>query len=354
MTSLIGQPIFSVATQTCYWEDVILAGVLWGEWSVLENQVRHGLACLRRLAASGKEVEPSAVELAAADFRYERDLVAAADAEAWLAKWALSAEEWMAYIRRSLLRNRWADSIASFAARYPVEDSEVAAVMHPEMVCSGAIQRVAKRFSARAAMYDFLGSRTGSWQASESEVDHEIQRFPAGIMDHGVLGISAERCRERASFVATLEAAFSSFRDAVVTRRAVEEHVGMHHLDWIWFNHQSISFEREDMAREAALCVRDDDMTLAEVATSARSPVREEQRFLDEIEHSLRDRFLGAREGDVLGPIAVNGGFRLYHIASKRLPSADDPAVRERAEQSVLRSAAAYETRQRVRWLMAM
>ncbi|MGI9078376.1 MAG: hypothetical protein ACR2G6_13775 [Gemmatimonadaceae bacterium] len=354
MTSLIGQPVFSVATHTCYWEDVILAGVLWGEWNALETHVTQGLACLKRMSAIGKDISPSALDAAAADFRYERDLVAATDAEEWLAKWGLSAEEWMAYIRRTLLEKRWADTVASFAPKYPVDATEVARAMHSEMVCSGAIRRVSKRLSARAAMYDFLTSRPEGWQEDKSAVERELRRFPSGITDQGIFGVSANRCRARIPFVASLEAAFSAFREAVVTPRALQEHVGIHHLDWIWFDHQSLAFEREDMAREAALCIREDEMTLADVAASSKSPVRQEQRFLDEIDRGLRDRFLGAREGDVLGPIPGNGGFRLYHIASKRLPSVDDLAVRKRAEQSVLRSVAGYETRQRVRWHMTM
>ncbi|MBA3560237.1 MAG: hypothetical protein H0W30_16730 [Gemmatimonadaceae bacterium] len=355
MTSrLLGQPVFSVATQTFYWEDVVLAGALWGEWTALETSVAQGLACLKRLSATEKDLSPSAVEAAAADFRYERDLVAAADAEAWLARWGLSAEEWMSYIRRTLLQKRWADSVTGFAPKYPVNATEVAGAMHSEMVCSGAIKRVAKRLSARAAMHDYLTSRSEGWLDDETDVARETQRFPAGVAEHGLLGVSAERCRERLPIVARLETAFNYFRKAIMTPRAIHEHIGMHHLDWIWFSHPSLAFEREDMAREAALCLREDDMTLADVAASSRSQVREEQGFLEEIDRSLRDRFLGAREGEILGPVAVNGGYRLYHIASKRLPSADDPAVRERAEQSVLRSVAGYETRQRVRWLMTM
>ncbi len=354
MKSLIGQPVFSVATQAFYWEDVILAGALWGEWNALETHLTQGLACLKHMSATGKQIAPAAVEAAAADFRYERDLVAAADAEAWLATWGLSAEDWMAYIRRTLLEKRWADTVTSFAPMYPVSAAEVAAAMHSEMVCSGAIRRVAKRLSARAAMYDFLTSRSEGWLEDESDAEREMQRFPAGIAEHGIFGVSAERCRLRVPLVASLEAAFRSFREAVLTPRALHEHTGMHHLDWIWFNYQSLAFEREETAREAALCLREDDMTLADVAASSKSAVHEEQRFLDEIDRDLRDSFLGAKEGDVLGPIAVNGGFRLYRIASKRLPSTDDPAVRERAGQSVLRSVAGYETRQRVRWHMAM
>jgi len=356
MTSpLIGQPVFSVATQICYWEDVILAGAVWGEWTTLEATVTRGLACLKRLSATGKDdASSAAAEAAAADFRYERDLVSAADAEAWLDRWGLSAEEWMSYIRRTLLQKRWAESIANFASKYPISATEVAGAMHSEMVCSGAIQRVARRLSARAAMQDYLASRSEGWLEDKDEIARETQRFPALIAEHGILGVSAERCQERIPIVARLETAFNFFRKAVVTPRALQEHVGMHHLDWVWFQYPSLAFDREDMAREAALCLREDDMTLADVAASSRSQVREAHGFLEEIDRSLRDRFLGAREGEILGPIAVNGGFRLYHIASKRLPSVDDPAVRERAEQSVLRSVAGYETRQRVRWLMTM
>jgi hypothetical protein len=77
---------------------VILAGPLWGDWTALQERVRSGLACLATLDELDEDEEDALdeanVETAAAEFRYARDLVAAADLEAWLEGRGLSVEAW--------------------------------------------------------------------------------------------------------------------------------------------------------------------------------------------------------------------------------------------------------------------
>ena len=49
MPVLAGQRIFTVAGTSYAWEDLVLAGCLWGDWPALEARARDGLACLARL-----------------------------------------------------------------------------------------------------------------------------------------------------------------------------------------------------------------------------------------------------------------------------------------------------------------
>ena len=44
MQTLSGQRVFTVGQTSYVWEDVILAGLLWGDWTALEERVRGGLA----------------------------------------------------------------------------------------------------------------------------------------------------------------------------------------------------------------------------------------------------------------------------------------------------------------------
>jgi hypothetical protein len=93
---------------------VILAGPLWGDWTALQERVRSGLACLATLDELDEDEEDALdaadVETAAAEFRYARDLVAAADLEGgW--RGAGSPSRRGDFIRRSLLIERWADDL---------------------------------------------------------------------------------------------------------------------------------------------------------------------------------------------------------------------------------------------------
>jgi len=80
MPVLAGQRIFTVAGTSYAWEDLVLAGCLWGDWPALEARTRDGLACLARLDELDEDALAEAdVETAATEFRYARDLVAASD-----------------------------------------------------------------------------------------------------------------------------------------------------------------------------------------------------------------------------------------------------------------------------------
>src|SRR5262245_23322246 len=60
------------------------------------------------------------IDRTAAEFRYARDLVTAAEMHSWLASCDLDVEDWMEFILRSCLRTRWADEIPEIVNRYPV------------------------------------------------------------------------------------------------------------------------------------------------------------------------------------------------------------------------------------------
>src|SRR5882724_11537606 len=83
-----GEVIFTVDRMAYVWEDVVLAGHVWGDWTALEQRVRDGLACLARLDDVDDDLDEAVVDAAACDFRYARDLVAAADLGVAGAPWS--------------------------------------------------------------------------------------------------------------------------------------------------------------------------------------------------------------------------------------------------------------------------
>jgi hypothetical protein len=89
------------------------------------------------------------------------------------------------------------------------------------------------------------------------------------------------------------------------------------------------------MAAEAALRVREDGDTLAGVARDVGCPHEAWSGFLETADAGLRGRLLGAREGELLGPLREDGGFVLLHVLSRRAPESGDAAVRAHAEERV-------------------
>jgi hypothetical protein len=154
--------------------------------------------------------------------------------------------------------------------------------------------------------------------------------------------------------LARLEPAFARFRERVLTPGAIRDAISAHHLDWIRLDCRALSFPDHQIAQEALLCMREDGAELAEVGQAARSTVHEARFFLDETDAGSRHAFLSATRGDLLGPLPNNGGFSLFRVHDKVLPSAEDPAVRRRAEQDALNRAVQQEINNRVRWQISL
>lgn len=314
--------IFTVGDTDYHGIDVVRAGRFCGEWRTLEQRTREGLACVKRARAAGEPFTAEDLEAAGTEFRYARDLIAAADAEAWLERWGLDLEAWTDHLRRALLRERWGDQLADIVGRHPVSDDEVDAVVHAEAICSGTFQRAAHWLAGRAAVH--ARAREEGWPVD------------------GTTGVPVSP--------PTLETAFAHLRDRTVSTATVERQIALHRLDWVRIEARSAAFASLDGAREAVLSIREDGMDLATVAAAARVAVDDVSFHLDEIDQEWRRLFVAARAGDVVGPLSRDDEFALFVVRGKTLPTPDDPGARDRAEARLLEAAVAYEITNRVVW----
>ena len=132
---LAGRSLFTVAGRTYAWEDVLLAAELRGDLGELEHQTRLGLACLHRLAAEPDALPAETLRAAATVFRYEHNLLAAEGLEAWLDARGLSVSDWNGYLRRLVLRERWAGELDRIVSEYSVDDDVVEAALTAEAIC---------------------------------------------------------------------------------------------------------------------------------------------------------------------------------------------------------------------------
>jgi hypothetical protein len=106
------------------------------------------------MEATGEGLTAAEVEAAAREFRYARDLITAQDAEAWLTQWGLTVETWLAYLRRFVLRHKWAEQLADILAQCPVSPAEVEECITAAGICAGHFDRFAQKLAARAAVYE--------------------------------------------------------------------------------------------------------------------------------------------------------------------------------------------------------
>jgi hypothetical protein len=348
MKTLAGQRMFTVGHVSWIWEDVVLAGVVWGDWAALERRVRTGLACLARLDDLDDDDEDALdeadVETAAAEFRYARDLVAAADLEAWLQRRGLSVDAWLDYIRRALLLERWAADLDEIVETYELDDAEVAEAVVCEAVCSGVAADLAARLAARAA----VAARDAA-QPLGDDVPVETPDAAEGLA-RALPDMPASARRERARALAALDAAWRRFTGQLATPEALRALIGARGLDWVRVVVRGVLAPDEDTAHEMALCVREDGRTLEEVAVEAGRRAETLEWWLEELDGPLRDALVGAGVGDVLGPLPWREHQLVLVVDAKRLPVEADPAVQARAERALLARTVDREVAGRVTW----
>jgi hypothetical protein len=345
--NLYGQVAFTVGGDEYHWDDVVLAADLREEWTRVRDRLRQGLACLRASEEREDGPEEPEIESAATEFRYSRDLVAAQEMEDWLTRWNVTAEGWMDYVRWSLLRQKWADQIADLLSEYSPEDGEVDSRIHVEAVCSGDLERFANDLAGRAAVSEVKKSGT---EPEEAEVADVLRQFTGRRTERGLAEISPGSYQAKMERLARLEVSFRRFREQVATPRKIAALIRSRRIDWTRLDLDSISFPEEQTAREAALCVREDGRTLAEVAADARRELRQSTMYIEEMEPALRDGFVGAQKGELLGPFQNGQEFVLHQVRDKRLPSAGDAALTDRARQAVLQLQLDREINDRVKW----
>jgi hypothetical protein len=351
LRTLVGQPAFTVEGTQYFWADILLAARAWGDWADLELEVRQGVACLRQLRATGQVLPADEEQAAAAEFRVARSLITATQAEAWLTARGLSVENWLKYIRRSLLRRKWAATLAELVARYPATQDQVNRALKVVGICSGHLSRFAVQLAGRAAVHARLqGEGRDESAASPTPAEAELPALAEDDAACELLGLAPDVYRAKREALGRLEQSFRCFTRQVVTPQAVRRQVVSHYADWVRVEYCRVGFPEEAMAQEAALCVRDDGEDLANVAARGRRPMVREVRYLEQIEKALHGPFLSAREGELLGPLPCQGEFCLFALSQKVPPHEENPDIHQRAAQGLLQGALEREIRQRVEW----
>ena len=337
MNALLGAPAFWVGGLAYSWRDVILAAELSGDWGGVVSRAREGLTLLAHAETGpGADlISEPCIEKRANAFRYERDLETAEEMEAWLSRWGLTASLWIRWLQTDLLRAHL--TLAPGESQPGLDAEAFDAGLMAEAVCSRELERLAGRLAERAAVCEMRKTRFGTC-GGPPDLPAGFPACPAGHDD------------ERYRALARLELCFRAFLDTVATPAALETHRAAHHFDWARLSYQALRFSSPDQVREAALAVSEDGLTLDEVAVSARSVVEEGSSFLDDLEASVRDRLVGARPGQLVGPVPQDGDWLLYVVRDRVAPSLEDPEVAQRARASLVGSRVTREVTDLVRF----
>jgi len=224
-------------------------------------------------------------------FRYERNLLAAEEMETWLEHWGLTVAEWRRWLRGEA--DGW-----------------------PEAVCSGALAELARDLAARAAAAEANGSAAGP-------VETDLER---------------------------MDEAFATFEHAALTDDARVRLLELRGSDWVRVSYSALGFAQLGMAREAALCVREDGLALEEVGNRAGVELEQIDALMHEVDPLLGKAILSTPAGELAGPLESSDGFLVIQVHEKTAPTLADPAIQDLLEREVPRRAVEREVRARVRW----
>jgi len=347
MKTLIGQPVFTAGGRTYCWEDVVFAAMAWGEWGLLRKETREGLACAKRMRETGESPVDDEMENALREYRYRRRLISGEDAEGWLRKWGLCIIDLKKYICMSLLTRMWAEGMEEIVARFRVSYEEIDGTVKTVGVCSGRLVTLCRKLAVRASIHERWPGKGGSGTSLEKGM---LETFARNIEDCVETCVAPDTVGERLKALARMEASYRDFCTAQCTPDAVRKEIQSHNIEWIHIDCLCLSTADVQTAREAALCVREDGEGIADVAARMRCRVQEDHFYLDQLEHPLYGPFLCARKGELIGPIYVDGNHSLFLIQTKRMPSEDDPSLRQRAHSAILDHIFDSEIRRMVHW----
>jgi hypothetical protein len=334
LADVAGLPVLSAGGVTYPWSDVFLAAQMWGEWAPVAE----------RAAAPEAAPDAAALKRAGAAFRTERRLLAADELRDWLARHRLTLEDWNAYLRRRLGGGSGSGSGAAH--------SDEGAVW-AEGVCSGAFAGFSRALAERAAALA-AGEHAPGEQAPTAEPPPHadwLARMP-GRAEAAELGIPPDEVASRCADLWRAESAYERLRAAVTASDEPRRALAAHSADWLRVDCEYVLAGGEDVAREAALLVREDGLPLEEVARAAGLDAVDARVYVGDMPAELRAAATSAAPGDGIGPVAVEGGsrFMVMAVRGKVAPSMDDPEIRARAHGAALERALEREVTERVTW----
>jgi hypothetical protein len=307
--------------------DLVLIGVITGEWPDFEREVALGLELEN---ADPDQVDTDDVRREATAFRYAHGLISASDFRQWLEARELTVRELSDVLRRRLLRGK--ERTGSTLDGSPTADSELIRVLPAEAFCDGVLARLAERGIEWLAAGQLAAT---SGVPGEDELD-ERARAALSVRALEGAGLDASQVRTRLSRLLSLQLALAQLRCDVAEPSAIARRLKQHALEWTELIGDELRFTHEGAAREARLQITADGDPIGTVADRAQVAVVDRRLLVDEAPEATGVSFAAAAVGEVVGPWEQDGGWHVMQLRAKLLPSPESQPLTERASDELL------------------
>ncbi|MDQ6860268.1 MAG: hypothetical protein M3032_03820 [Verrucomicrobiota bacterium] len=339
--------VFTSETKPFAVRDIIDAAHFRGEVQRPWEELRARLAAEKHAEEAGAELDDPAVDAAAIEFRYKYDLITAEETEQWLEMRGMTLSDFSEYFARVYWGKTFRGRADAETPALHEASSEMRELLAVDLILGGEFDGMAERLAWRVA-----ASKNEQTLAEQLEVQRERFTARSGLdgNDNGPWLTGLGRDQAWLEEMLAMEAAFQARREKLLTREAADREIGALRLPLTRFDVETIEFESDDAASEAIWCVREDGMSMEEVAEEGRYPYRRAELLLEEIPDELQQKFLSVTAGTVLDPIEREDGFQVSRLVGKAEPNAADPVVQARIEDRILARHFAELTSKIIRW----
>jgi hypothetical protein len=318
--------VCACGTQEYTARDAVDAALFRGEceekWQVF---LRH-LAAEKRADELELELDESTISASAEQFRYRYDLITAEETEAWLSNRGLTSEDFSDYFARQYCVRAVSDDLSPDRFEYTSAAAELRDLFLTELILSGALEEMTRRLMWRLAARCAGNEPTSEAIAAEKRnflhrIGIEPAQLPSWLEEMG-------RDSQWLNQMVTIEAAYATHCDALLVPEARQRQLMALRLRLTRFEIELIELESHDAAKEALFCVREDGMSMQEVATDGRYPYRRADFLLEDLPADTQQKYLSVSQGDLLEAMPRGDGFELCRIIKKVEPRLEDPSVK--------------------------
>jgi len=318
--------------------DAIHAALYRGDLGPLWQSFLHRNVAEKQADDTELELNEDAIDSAAEAFRYQHDLITAEETEIWLTMRNLSLDDFSEYFARRFCADELGDKVKAEKLDYIDAPENLRQHFAAEVILGGDLDWMIMRLSWRLAAAAALDPATEEVSAEALQKERK-EFFTRHALKADKLSAWLQKLgRDEKWFeqMARMQVAYQERKANLVTPQSRQRELTQLRLPLTRYESEVIELESRDAAQEALFCVRNDGMTMEEVATEGRYPYRSISFLQEDIPADLQQRFLSVSPGDVLEPLPHGDGFELYRITNKVEPQGEDKAVQERIENLIL------------------
>jgi hypothetical protein len=313
--------------------DTIEAAIFRGELDATWKRFLQRVAAEKQAEEQELDPDEAAISAAAEAFRYDHDLITAEETEAWLENRGLTFDDFTDYFYRQHYASVLQDIVAE-AVEYISAPSALRELFVTELILSGEFERMMSELMWRLAARCAEPDRSPDLIALDERKFFERNRIKPAQLANWLerLGRDLKWFNE----MLEMEAAYRRCCDKLLVPRARQRELVTLRLLLTRFETELIQLESREAAQEALFCVREDGMSMKEVAAEGRYPYEQVNFVFEDLPIDSQQALLRVSAGDVLEPVPRDDGFELWRLIKKVEPEPDDPSIKVRIDQRLL------------------